>query len=39
MSAGRTTWVLHVDLDQFIAAVEVLRHPARGPAGHRRRSW
>src|ERR1700752_2650521 len=20
-------WVLHVDLDQFIAAVEVLRHP------------
>ena len=22
-----TTWVLHVDLDQFIAAVEVLRHP------------
>jgi len=21
------TWVLHVDLDQFIAAVEVLRHP------------
>ena len=27
MSAGRATWVLHVDLDQFIAAVEVLRHP------------
>jgi len=27
MSAGRTPWVLHVDLDQFIAAVEVLRHP------------
>ena len=27
-SAGtRTAWVLHVDLDQFIAAVEVLRHP------------
>ena len=25
MSAGR--WVLHVDLDQFIAAVEVLRRP------------
>ncbi len=28
---GRDTrgaaWVLHVDLDQFIAAVEVLRHP------------
>jgi DNA polymerase-4 len=24
---GRTPWVLHVDLDQFIAAVEVLRHP------------
>jgi len=23
----RNTWVLHVDLDQFIAAVEVLRHP------------
>jgi nucleotidyltransferase/DNA polymerase involved in DNA repair len=22
-----TRWVLHVDLDQFIAAVEVLRHP------------
>jgi DNA polymerase-4 len=22
-----TDWVLHVDLDQFIAAVEVLRHP------------
>ncbi|HEY2240787.1 MAG TPA: DNA polymerase IV [Streptosporangiaceae bacterium] len=22
-----TNWVLHVDLDQFIAAVEVLRHP------------
>ncbi|WP_028048158.1 DNA polymerase IV [Cellulomonas sp. URHD0024] len=21
------TWVLHVDLDQFVAAVEVLRHP------------
>ncbi|MCW2934672.1 MAG: polymerase, partial [Actinomycetia bacterium] len=20
-------WVLHVDLDQFLAAVEVLRHP------------
>ncbi|GAA3693440.1 DNA polymerase IV [Terrabacter ginsenosidimutans] len=27
MSAGRTRWVLHVDLDQFIAAVEVLRRP------------
>ena len=27
MSAGRTAWVLHVDLDQFIAAVEVLRRP------------
>src|SRR5262245_54089676 len=27
-SARRVTrWVLHVDLDQFIAAVEVLRHP------------
>ena len=23
----RSHWVLHVDLDQFIAAVEVLRHP------------
>jgi DNA polymerase-4 len=23
----KTPWVLHVDLDQFIAAVEVLRHP------------
>src|SRR6266446_4684182 len=22
-----TGWVLHVDLDQFLAAVEVLRHP------------
>ncbi|MGI9823647.1 DNA polymerase IV [Agromyces sp. Marseille-Q5079] len=27
MSQGATSWVLHVDLDQFIAAVEVLRHP------------
>ncbi|WP_206053957.1 DNA polymerase IV [Nocardioides iriomotensis] len=27
MTAPRTTWVLHVDLDQFIAAVEVLRRP------------
>ena len=31
MGPGRTgsvgRWVLHVDLDQFIAAVEVLRHP------------
>lgn len=27
MSAGRHPWVLHVDLDQFIAAVEVLRRP------------
>ncbi|GAA2740755.1 DNA polymerase IV [Terrabacter aerolatus] len=27
MSAGRDPWVLHVDLDQFIAAVEVLRRP------------
>ncbi|NYF16957.1 DNA polymerase-4 [Microbacterium sp. AK009] len=25
--AGTRRWVLHVDLDQFIAAVEVLRHP------------
>lgn len=24
---GPTRWVLHVDLDQFLAAVEVLRHP------------
>src|SRR5580700_5455561 len=24
---GVALWVLHVDLDQFIAAVEVLRHP------------
>ena len=24
---GEPGWVLHVDLDQFIAAVEVLRHP------------
>ena len=27
MSEDRRQWVLHVDLDQFIAAVEVLRHP------------
>ena len=27
VSQGRHAWVLHVDLDQFIAAVEVLRHP------------
>ncbi|MGC5170220.1 DNA polymerase IV [Microbacterium sp. DT81.1] len=27
MSADRRRWVLHVDLDQFIAAVEVLRRP------------
>src|ERR1700760_4123131 len=27
MSGGVARWVLHVDLDQFIAAVEVLRHP------------
>jgi len=27
MSLAATRWVLHVDLDQFIAAVEVLRHP------------
>ena len=27
VSQRRTSWVLHVDLDQFIAAVEVLRHP------------
>src|SRR6476660_2450569 len=26
-AARATSWVLHVDLDQFIAAVEVLRHP------------
>jgi DNA polymerase-4 len=25
--AGPVTWVLHVDLDQFIAAVEILRRP------------
>ena len=25
--AGHDRWILHVDLDQFIAAVEVLRHP------------
>ena len=24
---GMAAWVLHVDLDQFLAAVEVLRHP------------
>jgi DNA polymerase IV len=24
---GASHWILHVDLDQFIAAVEVLRHP------------
>ncbi len=27
MTTLRTSWVLHVDLDQFIAAVEVLRRP------------
>src|ERR671910_1429953 len=27
MEAERSPWVLHVDLDQFIAAVEVLRRP------------
>lgn len=27
MDAGARRWVLHVDLDQFIAAVEVLRRP------------
>ena len=27
MSDGARAWVLHVDLDQFIAAVEVLRQP------------
>ncbi len=27
MTARRTSWVLHVDLDQFVAAVEVLRRP------------
>jgi DNA polymerase IV len=27
MSAGPRAWVLHVDLDQFVAAVEVLRRP------------
>jgi DNA polymerase-4 len=27
MSEGAKPWVLHVDLDQFIAAVEVLRRP------------
>ncbi len=27
MGAAATRWVLHVDLDQFIAAVEVLRRP------------
>ncbi|WP_040168151.1 DNA polymerase IV [Microbacterium gorillae] len=27
MADSATAWVLHVDLDQFIAAVEVLRHP------------
>ena len=27
MNAAPAPWVLHVDLDQFIAAVEVLRHP------------
>ena len=26
--AGRVTrWIFHVDMDEFIAAVEVLRHP------------
>lgn len=27
VSSGHQPWILHVDLDQFIAAVEVLRHP------------
>lgn len=27
MTGHRTSWVLHVDLDQFVAAVEVLRRP------------
>ena len=27
MDASPADWILHVDLDQFIAAVEVLRHP------------
>ena len=27
MTAGMPVWVLHVDMDQFIAAVELLRHP------------
>lgn len=27
MAAGHDPWVLHVDLDQFIAAVEILRRP------------
>ena len=27
MSERGGSWVLHVDLDQFVAAVEVLRHP------------
>ena len=27
MTYAVTKWVLHVDLDQFLAAVEVLRHP------------
>jgi DNA polymerase-4 len=27
VSQHRRSWVLHVDLDQFVAAVEVLRHP------------
>ena len=35
---GTGDWVLHVDLDQFLAAVEVLRRPElAGPAGRRRR--
>ena len=29
-------WVLHVDLDQFLAAVEILRHPSSPPARCRR---
>ncbi len=27
ITSDMTRWVLHVDLDQFLAAVEVLRHP------------